>query len=72
MKIKDILTNTFGYNAKASYQFSLPDNHEKNTAQDNKQISDESSNVFTNLDKNLDYIKTKYNLKYLFLYYHNF
>ena len=62
MKIKDILTNTFGYTPKASYQFSLPANHEKNTAQDNKQISDESSNVFTNLDKNLDYIKTKYNL----------
>lgn len=62
MKIKDILTNTFGYNAKASYQFSLPDSHEKNTLQDNKQIPDESPNVFTNLDENLDYIKTKYNL----------
>ena len=62
MKIKDILTNTFGYTSKASYQFSLTDSHEKNTAQDNKQIPDESPNVFTNLDKNLDYIKTKYNL----------
>lgn len=62
MKIKDILTNTFGYTPKDSYQFSLTDNHEKNTVQDNKQIPDESPNVFTNLDENLDYIKTKYNL----------
>ena len=31
MKIKDILTNTFGYTPKDSYQFSLSDNHEKNT-----------------------------------------
>ena len=62
MKIKNILTNTFGYTPKDSYQFSLPDNNEKNTVQDNKQIPDESPNVFTNLDENLDYIKTKYNL----------
>ena len=62
MKIKDILTNTFGYIQKNPYNFSLPDNNEKNTIQDNNTSSDKSPNVFTNLNKNLDYIKTKYNL----------
>ena len=62
MKIKDILTNTFGYTPKDLYHFSLPDNNEKNTIQDNITSSDKSPNVFTNLNKNLDYIKTKYNL----------
>lgn len=65
MKIKDILTKTFGYTPKNSYQFSLPDNtdnNEKSSIQNNNQIFEESPNVFTNLDKNLDYIKTKYNL----------
>lgn len=62
MKVKDILTNTFGYTPKDLYHFSLPDNNEKNTIQDNITSSDKSPNVFTNLNKNLDYIKTKYNL----------
>ena len=62
MKVKDILTNTFGYTPKDLYHFSLPDNNEKNTIQDNKTSSDKSPNVFTNLNENLDYIKTKYNL----------
>ena len=62
MKIKDILTNTFGYTPKDLYHFSLPDNNEKNTIQDNITSSDKSPNVFTNLNENLDYIKTKYNL----------
>ena len=62
MKIKDILTNTFGYTPQNLYQFSLPYNNEKNTIQDNNPSSDKSPNVFTNLNKNLDYIKTKYNL----------
>ena len=35
MKVKDILTNTFGYTPKDLYHFSLPDNNEKNTIQDN-------------------------------------
>lgn len=62
MKVRDILTKTFGYVPKDSYQFFLTDNSEKNINQNNKQISDESPNVFINLDENLNYIKTKYNL----------
>lgn len=65
MKIKDIINKTFGYTPKNVYHFSLPDslaNDESTTIQDNKEISDESQNVFTSLDVNLDYVKTKYNL----------
>ena len=63
MKIKDIINKTFGYTPKNVYHFSLPDslaNDESTTIQDNKEISDESQNVFTSLDVNLDYVKTKY------------
>ena len=57
MKIKDILTKTFTYTPKNAYYFSLPDNPENNTKN-----TEESQNIFTNIDKNLDYIKIKYNL----------
>ena len=57
MKIKDILTKTFTYTPKNAYYFSLPDNPENNTKD-----TDEPQNIFTNIDKNLDYIKIKYNL----------
>ena len=65
MKIKDIFNNVFGYTQKNIHQFSLPDNTNSNQNVENSesdQTTDESVNVFTNIDKNLDYIKTKYNL----------
>ena len=57
MKIKNILTKTFTYTPKNAYHFSLPDNPKNNTKN-----TEESQNIFTNIDKNLDYIKIKYNL----------
>lgn len=63
MNIKNIISNTFGYTPKETYDFSLPNStvNDENT-QNNQISSEESSNVFTNINKNLDYIKTKYNL----------
>ena len=60
MKIKDILTETFSYNRKNSYHFSLPDDPITTVKQSNKENN--SRNVFTDINKSLDYIKTKYNL----------
>ena len=65
MKIKNILNNVFGYTQKNAHKFSLPDNTDSNKNIENSkcnETTDESVNVFTNIDKNLDYIKTKYNL----------
>lgn len=65
MKVKDIFNNVFGYIPKDEYIFSLPDdvdNPESTTIQDSKEILEESPNIFSSLDVNLDYIKTKYNL----------
>ena len=65
MKIKDIFNSVFGYSPKDAYNFSLPDNSdnpESTTIQDSKEIPEKSPNIFTSIDVNLDYIKTKYNL----------
>ena len=65
MKIKDIFNSVFGYSPKDAYYFSLPDNSdnpESTTIQDSKEIPEKSPNIFTSIDVNLDYIKTKYNL----------
>lgn len=56
MKIKRIITNIFGYTPKNIYHFSLPDNVE------NPESPTIQKNIFNNIDENLDYIKTKYNL----------
>ena len=57
MKIKDILNKTFGYTPENTYNFYLPDNTVAN------QNTDESPNIFANLSKNLDYIKTRIKMK---------
>ena len=65
MKIKDIFNNLFSYTPKDVYNFSLSDNSnnsESTTFQDSKKIPEEPQNISTNLNINLDYIKTKYNL----------
>ena len=65
MKIKDIFNSVFGYSPKDAYNFSLPDNSDNpksTTIQDSKEIPEKSPNIFTSIDVNLDYIKTKYNL----------
>lgn len=65
MKIKDIINKTFGYQPNDIYQFTLStdaDNAESTTAQNSKEIPEESQTVFPSIDVNLDYLKTKYNI----------
>lgn len=65
MKFKDIINNTFGYTPKDVYQFNLSEKTDKvETAniQNNIDSTNESTQIFTSIDVNLDYLKTKYNL----------
>lgn len=61
MKIKDFINNTFGYKPKNEYQFTLPDNPEIDTENYNNINSDKIENIYSQIDANLKYIKTKYN-----------
>lgn len=61
MKIKDFINNTFGYKPKNEYQFTLPDNPEIDTENHNNTNSDKIENIYSQIDANLKYIKTKYN-----------
>lgn len=61
MKIKDFINNTFGYKPKNEYQFTLPDNPEIDTEKYNNANSDKIENIYSQIDVNLKYIKTKYN-----------
>lgn len=64
MKIKDFINNAFGYTPKDIYQFTLPtdsENPESTTIQNSKQTPENKQNVFPNINKNLEYVKTKYN-----------
>lgn len=61
MKIKDFINNTFGYKPKNEYQFTLPDNPEIDKENYNNTNSDKIENIYSQIDANLKYIKTKYN-----------
>ena len=61
MKIKDFINNTFGYKPKNEYQFPLPDNPEIDTEKYSNTNSDKIENIYSQIDENLKYIKTKYN-----------
>lgn len=61
MKIKDFINNTFGYKPKNEYQFTLPDNPEIDMEKYNNTNSDKIENIYSQIDANLNYIKTKYN-----------
>lgn len=61
MKIKDFINNTFGYKPNNEYQFTLPDNPEIDTEKYNNTNSDKIENIYSQIDANLKYIKTKYN-----------
>lgn len=62
MKIKNILNKLFEYTPKDTYNFSLPDtsNNCKNIS--NEKEPQKTKKISTNININLDYIKTKYNL----------
>ena len=61
MKIKDFINNTFGYKPKNEYQFTLPDNPEIDKEKYDNTNSDKIENIYSQIDENLKYIKTKYN-----------
>ena len=61
MKIKDFINNTFGYKPKNEYQFTLPDNPEIDKEKYDNTNSDKIENIYSQIDANLKYIKTKYN-----------
>ncbi len=61
MKIKDFINNTFGYKPKNEYQFTLPDNPEIDKENYNNTNSNKIENIYSQIDANLKYIKTKYN-----------
>lgn len=64
MKIKKFLNDIFAYTPKQSNEFTLPNSDENaiSSEQENSEKkSDSPQNIFTSLDINLDYVKTKYN-----------
>jgi len=64
MKIQDFIKNTFGYTPKEIYQFTLPTdskNPESTTIQNSKKQPEKPQKITTNINTNLDYVKTKYN-----------
>ena len=64
MKIKDFINDAFGYTPKEVYQFTLPtdsENPESTTIQNSKKVPEKPQKVSTNINANLEYVKTKYN-----------
>lgn len=65
MKVKNFINNIFKYNPPYKYDFSLPDNlpsSDVSYTQENQKELNGNKNVFTSINVNLDYIKTRYNL----------
>lgn len=67
MNLKQLIINTFGYSPKKTYEFSLPNNFEDPIPSSiNESVQDveckNSVKIYENIDDNLDYIKTKFNL----------
>ena len=60
MKIPQIISKLFTYTPQKQYEFNMPEN--ANRAADNINLEQSSNEkIFSNLSKNLDYIKTSYN-----------
>ena len=69
MKINNFIKNIFTYTPPYNYQFSIPNTSstESTTFTQNSNIQaqnelKETKNIFTSLNVNLEYIKTKYNI----------
>lgn len=69
MKIKEFIKNIFTYTEPYNYEFSLPSNSTNsnpdtasNSNQNNQTETSENATIFTSLNVNSDYIKTRYNL----------
>ena len=60
MNIKQIISSLFTYTPQKQYEFNMPEN--ANRTADNINLEQSSNEkIFSNLSKNLDYIKTSYN-----------
>lgn len=65
MDFKNFIKNLFNYSPSFNYEFSLPNDSDSSgsvSVQNSKSEGDDNTNVFSGLDVNLDYIKTRYNL----------
>lgn len=69
MKVKEFIKNVFTYTEHYNYEFSLPSNSTNsnpdttsNSNQSNQTETSENATIFTSLNVNSDYIKTRYNL----------
>ena len=66
MDLKNTFKNIFEYHPPPEYEFSLPDDDKMidsfSSQNYSEKITNEPQNIFTSLEVNLDYIKTKYNL----------
>lgn len=57
MEIKNFFYNIFNYNSKDIYSFSILNDKENSKPQPQENVS----NIFSNIDENLEYLKSKYN-----------
>lgn len=63
MTVKKLITNIFNYTPPYNYEFSLPNTPtNSNLPQETQTANTQNDNIFTNIDTNLNYIKTRYNL----------
>lgn len=63
MNIKNLFNSIFAYTPPVDYNFSLPENTQTSEANDNEiQKAEEKVKVFPNLEANIEYMKTRYNL----------
>ena len=63
MNIKNLFNSMFAYTPPVNYNFSLPENTQTSEANDNEiQKTEEKVKVFPNLEANIEYMKTRYNL----------
>ena len=60
MSLKEMFNNFFSYTPESNYQFTISENTHQPPQNANQQNN--KTNIFTNLQINIDYIKTRYNL----------
>ena len=60
MSLKKMFNNLFSYTPERNYQFTISENTHQTSQNITKQ--DNKKNIFTNLQINIEYIKTRYNL----------
>ena len=60
MNFKAIINSLFAYTPQNEYEFDIPENITKSVNDSNSETSKQQK-IFSNLNKNLDYVKTSYN-----------